>query len=430
MKINISTKFKETEIGFIPEEWEVSDIGSFCSNMSSGGTPSRQNKEYYKSGSVYWVKTGELNDSYIYDTEEKITEDAIKNSSAKIFPKNTISLAMYGATVGKLGIFGTEASTNQACCNMITNSDSDYKFLFYSLLNKREELVGRANGAAQQNLSVGTVKSFKIAKPSLGEQKQIAEVLSSLDDKIESNRKINANLEKLASSLFKQWFVDFDFPNKDGEPYKTSGGKMVESELGEIPEGWRASVIGKELETYLGGTPSRDKTEYWTNGTVPWINSGMVNEYRVTRASEYITEDAVKKSATKLLPKGTVVLAITGATLGQYSLLEIDSSFNQSVVGIKESEGLRKEYIYYWIATTINELINAQTGGAQQHINKQVVDSHKILVPEQIVLIKYYEIMKPIFDLIGKNCFENENLKMLRDSLLPKLMSGKIRVNI
>ena len=334
MKTN-HTKFKETEIGLIPEEWEVSNVDNFCSVMSSGGTPSRQNKEYYLNGKIYWVKTGELNDSYVYDSEEKITEDAVKNSSAKVFPKNTISLAMYGATVGKLGIFGIETSTNQACCNMITNSDSDYKFLFYSLLNKREELIGRANGAAQQNLSVGAIKSFKLARPLIDEQKKIAEILSSLDDKIELNRKINANLEKLASSLFKQWFVDFEFPNENGKPYKSSGGKMIDSELGEIPEGWRVSIIGNELETFLGGTPSREKLEYWTNGNIAWINSGMVNEYRITKATEYITEEAVKKSAAKLLPKGTVVLAITGATLGQYSLLEIDSSFNQSVVGIK-----------------------------------------------------------------------------------------------
>ena len=104
--------------------------------------------------------------------------------------------------------------------------------------------------------------------------------------------------------------------------------------------------------------------------------------------------------------------------------------FNQSVVGIKENRNLNKEFVYYWIATTINELINSQTGGAQQHINKQVVDSHKILIPNQIILNKYYKIVKPIFELISQNCFEIENLSSIRDSLLPRLMSGKIRVKI
>lgn len=430
MQRNNQTNFKKTEIGPIPEEWEISDVGYFCSNIASGGTPFRGNKDYYKNGSICWVKTGELNDFYIYDTEEKITENAIKNSAAKIFPKNTVSMAMYGATVGKLGILGREASTNQACCNMVANVDSDFKFLFYSLLNKRDELVGRANGAAQQNLSVGTIKSFKLAKPSKNEQKQIAEVLSSFDDKIELNRKINANLEKIAGALFKRWFVDFEFSDKNGKPYKSSGGKIIESELGGIPEGWNISTIGKELETFLGGTPSRINDKYWVNGNIPWINSGKVNEYRIIKASEYITKEALDNSAAKLLPKGTVVIAITGATLGQYSLLEIDSSFNQSVIGIQESENFKKEFIYFWIKNNIKEIIKAQTGGAQQHINKQVVDKYKILVPDQKILNSYYKIAISIFSMISINCFEIENLSNLRDSLLPRLMNGKIRVKI
>ena len=255
----------------------------------------------------------------------------------------------------------------------------------------------------------------------------IAHILTTQDDKIEVNNRINKTLENMAQTIFKQWFVDFEFPNEDGEPYKSSGGEMVESELGMIPKGWEVSRIGDECICLLGGTPSRQNTDYW-NGDIPWINSGEVNNFRIYTPTEYITKLGFEKSATKLLKKKTTVLAITGATLGQVSLLEIDTCANQSVVGICENNKISYVYIYPYIKSIIKKIIGSQTGGAQQHINKGNVEDTKILIPNKEILNDYIKLVRPQYDLIASICFENEVLTNIRDTLLPKLMSGEIRV--
>ena len=201
---------------------------------------------------------------------------------------------------------------------------------------------------------------------------------SSYQPLFHKNRRINDNLEQQAQALFKSWFVDF-------EPFKE--GKFVDSELGRIPEGWRVERLGSVCKRLLGGTPSRNKEEYW-NGKIAWINSGEINEFRITKPSEYITQEGLKKSATKLLPKKTTVLAITGATLGQVSLLEIDSCANQSVIGLLENEDIFHEYIYPLIKNRIDDLCSHMTGGAQQHINKNNVEQLEILVPPKKILVE------------------------------------------
>ncbi len=161
---------------------------------------------------------------------------------------------------------------------------------------------------------------------------------------------------------------------------------------------------------------------------MPWINSGEVNQFRIIKPSEYITTLGLAKSATKLLPAKTTVLAITGATLGQVSLLEIASCANQSVVGVIPNSALPYEFIYPFIKHNINKLISHKTGGAQQHINKQNVESLPITIPEQTVIKKYATTVSGMYSAIANNCFENNQLEGLRDTLLPLLMNGQISV--
>ena len=221
---------------------------------------------------------------------------------------------------------------------------------------------------------------------------------------------LNKNLEQQAQAIFKSWFVDF-------EPFDCK-----------LPSAWRSEKLGNLCNCVLGGTPSRAKPEYW-NGQIPWINSGEVNNFRIIQPSETITELGLSKSSTKLLPAKTTVVAITGATLGQVSLLEIDACANQSVVGIIPNSNYPYEYIYPLIKQNINVLTSHQTGGAQQHINKQNVEGLKILVPTASDLEKYCNTVCGLYEMIANNCFENEHLKSLRDTLLPKLMSGELDVS-
>ena len=165
------------------------------------------------------------------------------------------------------------------------------------------------------------------------------------------------------------------------------------------------------------------------NGSIPWINSGEVNNFRITKGTTLITKLGLEKSATKLLPKGTVVIAITGATLGQYSILEIESCFNQSVVGIVGNNKIKSSFIYFWIANNIHAIIRNATGGAQQHINKENVNSFEMIIPSDEILNKFQSAVEPMMDKISNNEFEIQSLTKTRDTLLPKLMSGQIRVN-
>ena len=221
---------------------------------------------------------------------------------------------------------------------------------------------------------------------------------------------INENLEQQAQTIFRSWFIDFT-------PFG-----------GDAPSDWVSTTLGSVCSCELGGTPSRAKPEYW-NGYIPWINSGEVNKFRITKPSETITELGLSKSATKLLPAKTTVIAITGATLGQVSLLEIESCANQSVVGVVPNPTLPYEFIYPFITANIQELISHQTGGAQQHINKQNVESLPIVVPSEEILKEYVGLVGSIYASIANNCFENEHLADIRDSLLPRLMSGELDVS-
>ena len=300
----------------------------------------------------------------------------------------------------------------------IINTDKvDPKFLFYSICKR--DFASMNVGSAVPSMTVNILNDIQISYPkNISDQRRIASILSSLDRKIELNNKINADLEEMAQAIFKNWFVDF-------EPFKD--GKFVDSELGMIPEGWKVGTLGEFCKCLLGGTPSRSKEEYW-NGEVNWINSGEINKFRILEASEKITELGLAKSATKLLPKKTTVLAITGATLGQVSLLEIDTCANQSVIGVIENTEVPYEYIYPFIKDRIEMLIQHQTGGAQQHINKDNVESLIFLLPAKNVLEGYISLVRPMYKRIESQCFENLYLSLLRDTLLPRLMSGELEV--
>ena len=325
-------------------------------------------------------------------------------------------------TIGRSGNVGKPYFYEEAWAHNTTLYVDDFKgndpkFLYY--LCQTMPFANFGGGSAVPTLNRNHIHPLETKIPvKVEDQCRIASILSSLDRKIELNNKINADLEEMAQAIFKNWFVDF-------EPFKD--GKFLDSELGMIPEGWKVGTLGDFCKCLLGGTPSRSKEEYW-NGDVNWINSGEINKFRILEASEKITELGLSKSATKLLPKKTTVLAITGATLGQVSLLEIDTCANQSVIGVLENAEVPYEYIYPFIKDRIEMLIQHQTGGAQQHINKDNVESLIFLLPAKNVLENYISLVGPMYKRIESQCFENLYLSTLRDTLLPRLMSGELEV--
>ena len=402
-------------------------IKDLCERIGSGGTPSRKNKSYYNLGNIKWLKTKELDDIKIYDTEEKITEEGLKKSSAKLYPKDTIVMAMYGATVGKLGIIKEEMCTNQACCNMVVDSNKcNYKFLYYSLLYNRESIINLANGAAQQNLSVGVIGDYEINLPSLEEQEKIADILSSLDDKVELNNEMNKTLEEMAQSIFKRWFVDFEFPNEDGKPYKSSGGEMVDSELGMIPKGWEVKCI-YDLAEYINGTSFKAK-DYSEKG-LPIIKIAELKN-GVTDGTKFFSGEKDKKF---YLKNGDILFSWSGnpdTSIDTFIWDKGDAILNQHIFKVipKFDKGYAFTYLMlkYLKSTFTHIARNKQTTGLG-HVTVKDLKELKIALCFSKIK-EFNEVAQPIVDLIFENNMNIEQLNKIRDSLLPKLMSGEIRV--
>ncbi len=186
--------------------------------------------------------------------------------------------------------------------------------------------------------------------------------------------------------------------------------------------------IGDAFHVVLGGTPSRARPEFWNGGNIAWINSGKVNDLRITEASELITSLALEKSAAKLMPLQSTVIAITGATLGQVSYLEIETAANQSVVGIIDPTGVRSEWIYLTVCDRIQSIIKHASGGAQQHINKEIVSDVEVVVPPESIAKRFKLLVAPMFVQLAALTFQVQNLRRTRDLLLPRLLSGQIDV--
>ena len=401
------------------EEWKEYKIGNLCSKICSGGTPSSKHSEYYD-GDIPWLNTKEINFNRIYSTEKCISEEGLNNSSAKWIEENSVIVAMYGATAGKTAITKIPLTTNQACCNLTINpSIADYRFVYYYLCYKFVELASLANGGAQQNLNAQIIKDFDILLPSLQKQKKIANILSSLDDKIEVNRRINDNLEQQAQALFKSWFVDFE-PFKDGE--------FVESELGMIPKGWRVKQLGELMETTSGGTPSRKNTSYYNNGTINWVKSKELHDRFIIDTEETITDDAIKESSAKMLPLHSVLVAMYGATVGEIGINAKPMACNQAVCAILPNRLLPFSFIYMFVLFNKISLINKAIGSAQQNISQVIIKGMK-LAYDIDVISKFNDIIESMLIRIEKNMIESFRLSSLRDTLLPRLMSGKLKIN-
>jgi type I restriction enzyme S subunit len=424
------TKWKETVIGKIPKDWDLKNAEDFCTRVTDGthDSPKKREKGKHLITSKH-LKNGHLDfdNSYLISAE-----DFIKVNRRSKVDQWDVILSM----IGTLGNVYLERSSkiDYAIKNVglfKTGSETKGKWLYFYFQSKdaKNYISASRGGTTQEYITLEALRKFPIPFPQTTKEVElIIGILDSLDQKIELNNQMNKTLENIAQVIFKRWFIDFEFPNENGEPYKSSGGEMVESELGIIPKGWGVSTIGKSLQTFLGGTPSTKNKNYWTNGSIPWINSGKVNEFRILEPTAYITEEALKNSATKIMPKKTTVIAITGATLGKVSIIEKEMCANQSVVGIIENKILPSEFIYFWIKAHMKKLMSEQTGGAQQHINKENVNSLEILIPPLQIIEKYIINVRPIFDEISNKCFENLTLSKIRDDLLPKLMTGKIRV--
>lgn len=267
------------------------------------------------------------------------------------------------------------------------------KFLYYKM--KILDLATLNEGSAIASLTTKTLNQIEISIPNLETQEKIASILSALDDKIEINNEMNKTLEEMAQTLFKRWFIDFDFPNENGEPYRSSGGKMVDSELGEIPEGWEVATLEtkKEFgELIMGLSPKKYTT-----------------------------------SPTRIAKKGDYVFCIR-ATIGLLSMTDKDYVIGRGVATIKDIKVEYREYIYMVLNNSFNKLKQNATGSVIQGLSKPDINNMKILFPIYSTMQRFNENMSKIFEKIENNKKEIQSLIEIRGTLLPKLMSGEVEV--
>lgn len=332
----------------------------------------------------------------------------------------------YG-TLGEMYYVDGKYWPHNTALYVTTFKGNDPKYIYYLL-----SCLGRIRTSDKSAVpGVNRNELHEMAIPVVtdkSQQQKIAAVLSSLDAKIDCNNRINAELEAMAKTLYDYWFVQFDFPDANGKPYKSSGGKMLynATRKREIPAGWQISTIGETFRTHLGGTPSRDNGEYWKPGEVNWLSSGENPSTFVVSPDEKISNIGLRNSPAKLLPQGTVILSIVRHL--RASILGIEAATNQSVVGIVETEKLKHCFIYPYIVREIPRLMALRTGAQQPHINKGVLDESLLVIPDDATLSAYTEKAAPLFLKIKNTLQQNQQLAQLRDWLLPLLMNGQVTV--
>ena len=394
----------------------IGELGSII----TGNTPPRNNPELYGKYTPF-IKATDISETekYTYNPEEYYSEEGHNKYIKSLIPKGSTCVVTIGSIGKKMTMAHCDLFINQAMNAIIPNENFDNEYVYYAVKNilPNIKMLDSGTASGRENVSKSAFSKMQILiEDNIITQRRIAEILSRYDSLIENYQKQIKLLEESAQRLYKEWFVDLRFPGHENT-------KIVDG----VPEGWSYMKIKDRYKTVLGGTPSRSINNYW-GGDISWINSGEINKLRIINPSEKITIDGYNNSSTKLMPIHTTILAITGATLGQVSYTEIETCANQSVVGIIDEKNTTNEYLYLNIYNNIHSMINKATGGAQQHINKDIVNDYCIMLPNEDILIEFRKKIKPVFNAIKNYLFTIEKLTEARDRLLPKLMSGEIEV--
>jgi type I restriction enzyme S subunit len=303
--------------------------------------------------------------------------------------------------------------------SIINNTVANPLFVYYSICKK--DFASLNVGSAVPSLTVPVIEDIDILLPSLAEQKQIVSILKSLDDKIEVNRKTNENLEQEAQALFKSWFVDF-------EPFKN--GEFIESELGRIPKGWRVGTLGEIGDIVGGSTPSKSKPEYYTDKGIAWLTPkdlSISNNKFTSKGEKDITEEGYKSCSTKLMPKGAVLFS-SRAPIGYITIAKNDICTNQGFKSVVPKLA-GTAFIYFFLKLSTKDIENKATGSTFKEASGALMKSLQLIIAPERILHDFESLMKPLFTQQEVLEDESRYLAELRDTLLPKLMSGELKVN-
>ena len=377
------------------EEWKEYKYTDLCT-LIGGGTPKTSEPSYW-GGDIPWLSVKDFgnDEKYVYSTEKTITEAGLNNSSTKLLRRDDIIISARG-TIGAIAMLASEMAFNQSCFGIRSNDIVEQHYLYYLTKTKISELQKNSHGSVFDTITRDTFAKIDCVIPSKKIQRQIASILSSLDDKIEINRKINENLEQQAQALFKSWFVDF-------EPFKN--GEFVESELGMIPKGWRVGFLGDLLEIKYG----KDHKKL-ADGKIPVYGSGGL--MRRVDKSLYIGESV-------LIPRKGTLNNVMYVNEGFWT---VDTMFYT----IPKVEHIA---LFCYLFLSEKDLASMNAGSAVPSMTTEILNSMSVVIPQKNIVNEFDSVVSSYFRKIESNKQESRRLAELRDTLLPKLMSGEFKVN-
>ncbi len=402
IKFKWETEFKKTEIGEIPGEWDIVELGKLA-DIKTGKTNVQdavESGEYPLFDRSYEFKKS---NKYLFDTEAVIVPGEGKDFLPRYY-------------IGKFDLH----QRTYAIFNFQQNLKG--KYLYFTMFILRYYLREWAVGSTVLSLRLPLFKQLPIPLPPPPEQSRIATVLSWFDDLIENKKRQNEILEKVAMAIFKSWFVDFE-PFKDEE-------FVYSEELGkEIPKGWEVQGVSAFADISLGGTPKREESKYW-NGSIKWATAKDVANTKgiyILETAEYISEEGLNHSNAKILPQDSIIITARG-TVGEIRLLGEAISFNQTCYGLIPKNNIGTYYLFLSLKHTLHEIKALSYGTVFDTITMKTFDEMKILVPPPPIIQKFHSLVEPLFQKIILNQKQIMVLRKVRDALLPMLVFGRLRV--
>jgi type I restriction enzyme S subunit len=391
-------------------------------NLIGGGTPKTGVAEYWN-GDIPWLSVVDFSgdSKYVYETEKAITTEGLNNSSTKILKEGQLILSARG-TIGEIAMLKRDMAFNQSCYGINANENSTNNFLYYLLKMCVSELKSNANGAVFDTITKETFNHIEVSVPKIEIQIKIASILSSFDDKIENNLSTNQTLEEIARTLFKEWFVNFNYPNADGH--------LKQSEFGQIPESWEVGTLGDIAEQVKESVkPSSYPEKEFHHYSLPAFDTDELPSKDLGN-SILSNKSSVKKYSvlfSKLNPRIPRI----------WSIGDIDeevSICSTEFIGFTPKRDFFYSYLNYFLKQPelVTRLTGIATGTSNSHQRIKPSDllELEVLIPDDEIVLKFEKIVKPILEIRFHKIIENQQLKTTRDSLLPKLMSGEIEVNV
>lgn len=411
-------------------EWK--SLSSITSKIGSGSTPRGGNSVYSDSGISFIRSQNVLDMDFSTENLAFINDNQAEKLNNVIVEKNDILLNITGDSIARCTVVPEEilpARVNQHVSIIRCKNTEESKYVMYYLQYMKKYLLQISKvGGTRNALTKEAIGKLPIKISD--DCNKISKILDNIDQKIHINNQINQELEAMAKTLYDYWFVQFDFPDQNGKPYKSSGGKMVyHPELKrEIPEGWGVEKIEDIAQTGSGGTPKSTNVSYYSNGEIPWINSGELEQTVIKSTSNFITEEGLNNSSAKLFPSGTILVAMYGATAGKVSFLTFEASTNQAICAIMLTDFRMRYYLKNVIEDLYQYLVKLSTGSARDNLSQDMIKNIKVVIPSNDILDRFYDFSNNIIKEITKKQQENEQLTQLRDWLLPMLMNGQVKV--